>query len=107
MSLSAWVNEQLIGFLGFAEPSVVAFAVSVAKQSPGADACAEQLSAVCELPLNDATRKFAAELYARVPRATASAAAAAKPQVQAYRCANLHLILFFWLSLSLSLSLSL
>ncbi len=70
-------SEQLIGFLGFAEPSVVSFAVSVAKSSKSADAAAESIASVCELPLNEDTRRFAAELYARVPRAMAPPAAKA------------------------------
>jgi hypothetical protein len=70
-------SEQLIGFLGFAEPSVVSFAVSVAKSSKTADAAAESIASVCELPVNEDTRRFAAELYARVPRAMAPPSAKA------------------------------
>lgn len=71
-TLQQWIESALIELVGFAEPQIVRFAASVAKASRDPAHLAAQLSAVCELPLDDRVRAFADALFAKVPRAGAA-----------------------------------
>lgn len=67
---------------GYAESSVVAYVVSLAKRATNASVLATQLQGA-GLPASSATQSFASELLARVPRAGQQAVSTYKQQEKA------------------------
>ena len=60
-----------MSILGYSEPSVNEYLISMAKKARGPDEIVALLEDV-SIPISDATRAFAAQLYSRIPRDNAS-----------------------------------
>jgi pre-mRNA-splicing factor ATP-dependent RNA helicase DHX16 len=66
-ALRNWVSDQLHGIIGFTDSSMTAFCLSIAQKAKSVDALTMSLESA-SLPATQATKNFAAELYAKVPR---------------------------------------
>ncbi|KAG0181537.1 hypothetical protein DFQ29_008001 [Apophysomyces sp. BC1021] len=83
MDLTSWVSDNAMKLFGMSESTMVDFFIATAKKAKTPDALFVSLQGA-GAPSNDAARRFAHELFARVPHkhssSTAAAAAAAKAQ---------------------------
>ena len=68
--LRRFVNDQLHDVLGFSESTMVDFICALAKNARSASALLTKLHEA-DVPANDRTKRFAAELFNRVPRQAA------------------------------------
>jgi pre-mRNA-splicing factor ATP-dependent RNA helicase DHX16 len=64
----SWIQDKLHGILGFADPNVAAFLLSLARKHSNADSLFTELKRSCSLPGTPEVQTFAAELLRRVPR---------------------------------------
>ena len=65
--LTRWVSDQLHAVVGFSESSLSQYMVALASRASSQDDIVRELEAN-DIPLNDASRSFASELFRRVPR---------------------------------------
>ncbi|KAJ1921966.1 hypothetical protein H4219_000313 [Mycoemilia scoparia] len=69
MSLRTWVSDNLLKILGVSQRDIVDFVINIAETSNSPDELLKQLESI-DVPVNDVTKKFASELYNRVPHAS-------------------------------------
>ena len=72
--LQRWVSDQLHRVLGYSESSLSQFVVALATSSTSQGDLVRKLGEN-DVPLTDASRAFAGELYSRIPRSSSSASA--------------------------------
>lgn len=79
--LKTWVSDRLHSLLGFSEGYLADYVCGLAGSEPSVSSLLSKLEQA-DVPVNDASRRFAAELFQRAPRkaSTSSAASAAKAQ---------------------------
>jgi pre-mRNA-splicing factor ATP-dependent RNA helicase DHX16 len=73
--LVTWVGDSLHTLLGFSDKTLAAYFVAVASKAKNAGAVLSEL-AENDVPVTDATKQFAVELYKRVPRKAVATAPA-------------------------------
>jgi pre-mRNA-splicing factor ATP-dependent RNA helicase DHX16 len=82
-ALRTWVSDQLHGIVGYSEGHLADFVLSLSKSARSPAALLQKLHEA-DVPQSEATRRFAADLFGKVPRGGPSsegaAAAAAKKQ---------------------------
>jgi hypothetical protein len=70
--LKRWVSDSLHRVLGYSESHLTDYVLSLAKQSKSSSALLAKLEEA-NVPASETTRRFAAELFSRVPRSRWSA----------------------------------
>ncbi|KAI3940885.1 hypothetical protein MKW92_011611 [Papaver armeniacum] len=66
--LKVWVSDKLMSIVNFSQATVIQYVIGLGKQSSSANDLNDKLVEFASLPPTTETRKFAQELYARVPR---------------------------------------
>ncbi|KAI3899826.1 hypothetical protein MKW92_006592 [Papaver armeniacum] len=66
--LKIWVSDKLMSIVNFSQATVIQYVIGLGKQSSSANDLNDKLVEFASLPPTTETRKFAQELYARVPR---------------------------------------
>eukprot|EP01116_Phalansterium_solitarium_P013330 TRINITY_DN306_c0_g2_i1.p1 TRINITY_DN306_c0_g2~~TRINITY_DN306_c0_g2_i1.p1 ORF type:complete len:1054 (+),score=452.61 TRINITY_DN306_c0_g2_i1:90-3251(+) len=77
-NISTWASDRISDVLGYTERTIVDYVLAIAKKSKDVGALYQSLVG-CDFPADDRTQKFAAELFAKSPKAVMSAA----PQLSA------------------------
>lgn len=72
--LRKWVADELHGILGFSETHTVEYIVSLARTTKSPAALLGKL-AEADVPSNERTRRFAAELFSKAPQSSSASAA--------------------------------
>jgi pre-mRNA-splicing factor ATP-dependent RNA helicase DHX16 len=80
--LRHWIEDQLHGLLGFSDRTIADFILAKAKVAKSAGALLASLAAV-DVPANDGTRAFSADLLSRLPASRSGPSAYQQQQRQA------------------------
>ncbi|KAJ8752726.1 hypothetical protein K2173_007036 [Erythroxylum novogranatense] len=71
-NLKRWVSDQLISLLGYSQPTVIQYVISLSKQAKSPADLVGKLKENCDFSASAETHSFAEDIFTRVPRKTSA-----------------------------------